>query len=60
MLVLVLYPLNDRVGFWLSLVITSLAVAAMSVVVALPVTPIKKRRAALDAEHGLMNAPKGG
>jgi hypothetical protein len=40
-------------GFWLSLVIIALAVAAVTVLVALPVIPIKKRRAALDAQRGL-------
>ena len=53
LLVPVLYPLNDRVGYWLALVIMALAVAAVSVLVALPVIPIKRRRAALDAERGL-------
>lgn len=53
LLVLVLYPLNDRVGYWLSLVIIALAVAAISVLVALPFIPIKKRRAARDAQLGL-------
>ena len=53
LLVPVLFPLNDRVGYWLSLVIPALAVAAVSVLIALPVIPIKKRRAALDAERGL-------
>ncbi|MDQ0619208.1 hypothetical protein [Arthrobacter globiformis] len=59
LLVPVLYPLNDKVGYWLSLVITALAVAALSVLVALPVIPIKRRRAALDAERGFLNAPIG-
>ncbi|MBT2548158.1 hypothetical protein [Arthrobacter sp. ISL-65] len=46
LLVLVVYPLNDRVGFWPSLVIMALAVAAVTVLVALPVIPIRRRRGA--------------
>jgi hypothetical protein len=53
LLVLVLYPLNDKVGFWLSLVITALAVAAISVLVALPVIPLRRKRVAQDAGRGL-------
>ncbi|MFJ5695957.1 hypothetical protein ACIP9X_19185 [Arthrobacter sp. NPDC093125] len=41
LLVSVLYPLNDRMGFWLSVVIMALAVAAVTVLVARPVIHIK-------------------
>jgi hypothetical protein len=53
LLVLLLYPLTDRMGFWLSLVIMASAVAALTVLVGLPVIPIRRRRVALDAELGL-------
>jgi hypothetical protein len=52
-LVLVLYPLTDKVGFWLSLAITAVAVAVISVLVALPVIPLRRRRVARDADRGL-------
>jgi hypothetical protein len=53
LILVVLDPLNDQMGYWPTLAIIIVASAALAVLVSLPVLPIKKRRAALDAELGV-------
>lgn len=46
-------PLSEKVGYWPAVAISILFSAALSILISLPVVPLRRRRAALDAEKGL-------
>jgi hypothetical protein len=50
---LVLGPLTDAVGYWPAVGIGAIIIAVVSVILSLPVIPLKRRRVARDAEQGI-------
>jgi hypothetical protein len=52
-LAMALNPLSDEVGYWPALAILVPAGIAFSIVISLPLIPIQRQRAALDAQRGI-------
>jgi hypothetical protein len=49
----VMNPLLQELGFWLGLAVAIAIVATLTVVLSLPLIPAKKRRIAMDADRGI-------
>lgn len=52
-LVTVMNPLVQELGFWLGLAVTIAIGAALTIILTLPLIPAKKRRVAMDADQGI-------
>ncbi|MDQ0850675.1 hypothetical protein QFZ65_002613 [Arthrobacter sp. B3I9] len=50
---LVVGPLTDAVGYWPAVGIGIIAISVVSVILSLPVIPLRRRRVARDAEQGI-------